>query len=249
MPGVHERVDAILSTTQNLFTLLRDVFLALLLIVLLGFPAQLNSILSKAGITQVNGGVFTWQQQAKQAAAQGTEAAQADSAATDTLDEVKSTLDDIASNSTDPNIKKLATDASNQAATTLASLDSASNSLAQSVITLQTAPPGSTSAPQVSSPTSGWVLLGNTDPTHQNWTKTTKPKIAGSPDVTVGQTITFTDNVFLRGDKAQNQSFNQAPILGAVRKGSSAVVTEVDYVPNKKGNAHVWVKVNMKSNS
>jgi hypothetical protein len=246
MPGVHERVDAVLATTQNIFTLLRDVFLALLLIVLLGFPAQLNSILSKAGITQVNGGVFTWQQ-AKQAAAQGTAAAQANSSATDTLDEVKSTLDDIASSSSDPNIKKLATDASNQAATTLASLDTANSSLAQSVITLQTAAPGAASGAKAS-PTAGWVLLGNAEPTHQQWTRTPKPKIAGSPDVTVGQAITFTDSVFLRGDKAQNQTFNQAPIVGAVRSGSSAVVTDVDYVSNKKGNAHVWVKVNMKSN-
>lgn len=247
MPDVHARIDAILSTTQNLFTLLRDVFLALLLIVLLGFPAQLNSILSKAGITQVNGGVFTWQQ-AKQAADQGTAAAQADSSATDTLDEVKSALDDIANSSTDPNIKKMATDAATQAATTLASLDTANSSLAQSVVTLQAAAPSATSAAKAS-PTSGWVLLGNADPTHQQWTKSTKPKIAGSPAVTVGQTITFTDSVFLRGDKAQNQSFNQAPIVGAVRSGSSGVITDVDYVANKKGSAHVWVKVNMKSNS
>lgn len=246
MPDVHARVDAVLSTTQNLFTVLRDLFLAVLLIVLLGFPAELNSILSKAGITQVNGGVFTWQE-AKQAADQGTAAAEADSSATDTLDEVKSTLDDIASNSTDPNIKKLATDASNQAATTLASLETANSSLAQSVVTLQTATPGSASA-ATASPTSGWVLLGHADSTHQQWTKSTKPKISGSPDVKVGQTITFIDSVFLRGDKAQNQSFNQAPILGAARSGSSGVVTDVEYVTNKRGNAHVWVKVNLKSN-
>ncbi len=246
MPDVHARVDAVLSTTQNLFTLLRDVFLALLLIVLLGFPAQLNSILSKAGITQVNGGVFTWQQ-ANQAAAQGTAAAQADSSASDTLEDVESTLNDIASNSSDPNIKKMATDAATQAATTRSSLETANSSLAQSVVTLQTAAPGTASAAKAS-PTTGWVLLGNSDPTHQQWTKSTKPKIAGSPDVKVGQAITFTDSVFLRGDKAQNQTFNQAPILGAARSGSSGVVTDVDYVANKKGNAHVWVKVNLKSN-
>ncbi len=245
MPGVQERVDAVLATTQNLFTVLRDMFLALLLIVLLGFPAQLNSILSKAGITQVNGGVFTWQQ-ATQAAAQGTAAAQADSSASDTLEDVESTLDDIASNSSDPNIKKMATDAANQAATTRSSLETANSSLAQSVVTLQAAP-GAASAAKAS-PTSGWVLLGNADSTHQQWTKSTKPKIAGSPGVTVGQAITFNDSVFLRGDKAPNQTFNQAPILGAVRSGSSAVVTDVEYVTNKKGNVRVWVKVNMKSN-
>ena len=120
---------------------LRDVFLALLLIVLLGFPAQLNSILSKAGITQVNGGVFTWQQ-ANQAADQGTAAAQADSSASDTLEEVESTLDDIASNSSDP-ISKNGHGCRDPGGHHPASLETANSSLAQSVVTLQTATPGS----------------------------------------------------------------------------------------------------------
>jgi hypothetical protein len=65
--------------------------------------------------------------------------------------------------------------------------------------------------------------------------------------VSVGQSVTFADNVFLRTDMAQDQSHNQAAILGAVRKGSAAVITDIDYVANKKGNAHLWVKVKMKS--
>ncbi|MGD0735543.1 MAG: hypothetical protein ABR976_10370 [Terracidiphilus sp.] len=248
MPGLNDRINAVLATTQNLFTVLRDVFIAALLVFLLGFPTQLNSTLSKAGITQLNGGVFTWQQ-AQQAAAQGTAAAQASSSASDTLDEVKSTLEDIASKSSDPNIQKEATDAANQAAGSLASLDTASNSLAQSVLTLQTTSTGAPS-PTQASPTAGWVLLGNADSTHQTWTKATIPKIASaSPDVSVGQVVKFSDNVFLRADKSQSQSYDQAPILGAVRSGSTAVVTDVAYVPNKRGNAHVWVKVNMKSNA
>jgi hypothetical protein len=248
MPGINDRINAVLGTIQNLFTVLRDVFLAVLLIVLLGFPSQLNSILSKAGITQVNGGVFTWQQ-AQQAAQQGTAAAQANSSASDTLDDVKTTLEQIASQSTDPAIQKLATDAANQAGGSITSLDTANNSLAQSVLTLQAAAPGTSSVKQTS-PTAGWVLLGNADPTHQQWTKSTTPKIAtSSPNVTAGQTITFTGNVFLRGDNAQTQTHDQAPILGAVRSGSTAQVTAVDYVANRKGNVHVWVKVTMKSNS
>jgi hypothetical protein len=57
--------------------------------------------------------------------------------------------------------------------------------------------------------------------------------------VTVGQTVTFADNVFLRADKTQDQKYNQAAILGAVRSGSAAVITDIDYVANKKGNAHL----------
>jgi len=246
MPGIHATFDAVLATIQSLFTVLRDMFLAALLIVLLAFPAQLNLMLTKAGISQVNGGVFTWQQQAQQAATQSTAAAQANSSASDSLDDVKSVLENIASQSTDPNIRKQATDASNQAASSIASLESANSSLAHSVLTLQTTAQGTQSTAQ-SSAAEGWVLLGNTDPTHQRWTHLTTPKIASaSPAVTVGQTVTFADNVFLRADKTQDQKYNQAAILGAVRSGSAAVITDIDYVANKKGNAHLWVKVKLK---
>jgi len=247
MPGIQDRINAVLATVQNLFTVLRDVFLAVLLIFLLMFPSQLNSMLSKAGITQLNGGVFTWQQ-AKQAADQGTAAAEANDSASETLDSVKSTLEDIASKTLDPAIKKLATDASTQASGSIASLDTANNSLAQSVVTLQAAP-GAPSGAQTS-PSTGWVMLGTSDPTHENWTKSTTPKAAGvSPGLTAGQVITFTDNVFLRGGYAQGQAFNLAPILGAARSGSTAVVTQVQYVPNRKGNLRVWARVNVKSGS
>ncbi len=247
MPDKQSGINAILATTQSLFTVLRDVFLVILFVFLLCFPTQLNSTLTKAGISQLNGGIFTWQQQAKQASSQSTAAAQENSSASDALDEIKSALDDIASQSTDPNIKKQATDAANQAASSIASLNNANSSLAHSVLTLQTVAQGTQSAAQAS-PAEGWVLLGNADPTHQNWTHSTTPKIAdASPAVTVGQVVTFADNVFLRADKAQNQTFNQAAILGAVRTGSTAAITDIDYVPNKKGNAHLWVKVKMKS--
>jgi hypothetical protein len=43
----------------------------------------------------------------------------------------------------------------------------------------------------------------------------------------------------LRADKTQDQKYNQAAILGAVRSGSAAVITDIDYVANKKGNAHL----------
>ncbi len=248
MPDKQSRINAILATTQSLFTVLRDVFLVILFVILLCFPTQFNSMLTKAGISQLNGGIFTWQQQAQQATTQSTNAAQSNSSASEALDDIKSALEDIASQSTDPNIQKQATDAANQAAGSIASLENANSSLAHSVLTLQTAAQATQSEAQAS-PAGGWVLLGNADPTHQQWTKSTTPKIANaSPAVIVGQVVTFADNVFLRGDAAQNQTHNQASISGAVRSGSTAVITDVDYVANKKKNAHVWVKVKMKSN-
>jgi hypothetical protein len=223
------------------------VFLVILFVFLLCFPTQLNSTLSKAGISQLNGGIFTWQKQAQQASTQSTDAAQSNSSASEALEEIKSTLDDIASQSSDPTIKKQATDAANQAAGSITSLDNANSSLAHSVLTLQSAAQGTQSGEQT--PTAGgWVLLGNADPTHQHWTHSTTPKIANaSPAVTIGQVVTFADNVFLRADVAENQKPGEATILGAARSGSTAVITAVNYLPNKKGNARVWVKVKMKS--
>lgn len=248
MPDKPSGINAILATTQSLFTVLRDVFLVILFVFLLCFPTQLNSTLSKAGISQLNGGIFTWQKQAQQASTQSTDAAQSNASASAALEEIKSALDDIASQSTDPNIKQQATDAASQAASSIASLDNANSSLAHSVLTLQATAQGTQSGEQAP-PANGWVLLGNADPTHQRWTHSTTPKIANaSPAVSVGQTVTFADNVFLRGDAAQNQKPSEAAILGAARTGSTAVITDVNYLPNKKGNAHVWVKVNVKSN-
>ena len=247
MPDQPSRINAILATTQSLFTVLRDVFLVILFIFLLGFPTQLNSTLTQSGISQLNGGVFTWQAQAQQATAQNTDAAQQNASASSALEEIKSTLDDIASQSADPKIKQQATDASSQAATSITSLESANSSLAHSFLTLQSATRGAQSA-EPAPPASGWVLLGNADLAHQQWTHSTKPKIANaSPAVTVGQTVTFADNAFLHADPAQNQKPSEASIVGAVRSGSTAEITQVNYLPNKKGNAHVWVKVNVKS--
>jgi hypothetical protein len=247
MPENQSRIDAILATTQSLFTVLRDVFLVILFVFLLCFPTQLNSMLSKAGISQLNGGIFTWQKQAQQATTQSTDAAQQNASASDALEEIKSTLDDIASQSADPEIKQQAADASNQAATSISSLDNANSSLAHSVLTLQDAAQ-STQVARPTPPAEGWVFLGNADTNHQQWTHMTTPKIVNaSPAVSVGQTVIFADNVFLRAGAAQNETPSKAPITGAARAGSTAIITAVNYLPNKKKNVHVWVKVNVKS--
>jgi hypothetical protein len=250
MPDNQRGFNAILATTQSLFTVLRDLFLVILFVVLLCFPTQLNSVLTKAGISQLNGGIFTWQQQAKQAAAQSTAAAQANSAASDSLSDVKSALEAIASQSKDPAIKKQATDAANQAAGSITSLDSANSSLARSVLTqdsmAHSSGPGTESTTSASA-TQGWVFVGKSDPTHQHWAAIPKPKIdTASPAVTVGQVVTFTDDIFLRADKAQNQTFNRAAILGAVRAGDTATIIDLQFSHALAGGDFVWVKVAVK---
>ena len=250
MPDNQSGMNAILATTQSLFTVLRDVFLVILFIFLLCFPTQLNSTLTKAGISQLNGGIFTWQQQAQQAAAQSTTAAQANAAASDSLSNVKSALDAIASQSKDPAIKKQATDAANQAAGSITSLESANSSLARSVVTQEgmahSSGPGTESTTSASA-SQGWVFVGKADPTHQHWAAIPRPKIAtASPAVTVGQVVTFSDDIFLRADKGQDQTFNQAAILGAVRAGNTATITALQFSHARAGGDFVWVKVTVK---
>jgi hypothetical protein len=250
MPDNQSGMNAILATTQSLFTVLRDVFLVILFIFLLCFPTQLNSTLTKAGISQLNGGIFTWQQQAQQAAAQSTTAAQASAAASDSLSDVKSALDAIASQSKDPAIKKQATDAATQAAGSITSLESANSSLARSVVTQEgmahSSGPGTESTTSASA-SQGWVFVGKADPTHQHWAAIPRPKIAtASPAVTVGQVVTFSDDIFLRADKGQDQTFNQAAILGAVRAGNTATITALQFSHARAGGDFVWVKVTVK---
>lgn len=245
-------INAFLATTQSLFTVLRDVFLVILFVFLLCFPTQLNSMLTKAGISTLNGGIFTWQQQAQQAATQSTTAAQANAAASDSLSDVKSVLEDIASQSKDPAIRKQATDAANLASGSISSLESANSSLARSVVTQEnmahSSGPGTETQPSASA-TEGWVYVGKADPTHQHWAGFPKPKIATeSPAVNVGQTVTFSDNVFLRAEKAGNQTYNQAAILGAVRAGSTATVAGLEYSHARAGGDFVWIKVVVKPN-
>jgi hypothetical protein len=245
-------INAILATTQSLFTVLRDVFLVILFVFLICLPKQLNSMLTQAGISTLNGGIFTWQQQAQQAATQSTNAAQANSAASDSLSDVKSALEAIASQSKDPAIRKQATDDANLASGSITSLESANSSLARSVVTqenmVHSSGPGTESATSASA-SQGWVYVGKADPTHQHWAALPKPKIATvSPAVTVGQTVTFSDNVFLHADKAENQTFNQSAILGAVRAGSTATIAGLEYSHARAGGDFVWIKVVVKAN-
>jgi hypothetical protein len=252
MPVNESGINVFLATTQSLFTVLRDVFLVILFVFLICFPKQLNSMLSQAGISQLNGGIFTWQQQAQQAATQSTNAAQANAAASDSLGNVKSALEAIASQTMDPAIRKQANDAANLAAGSITSLDSANSALARSIVTQENM--AHSSGPDTESTTSasaseGWVYVGKTDPAHQHWTALPKPKIATeSPAVTVGQSVTFSDSVFLHADKAENQTYNQATILGAVRAGSTATIAGLEYSHALAGGDFVWIKVVVKSN-
>ncbi|HEY1901298.1 MAG TPA: hypothetical protein VGG56_02630 [Terracidiphilus sp.] len=237
-------------------TILRDLFLLAFLVGLLFFPKPLNSLLTKAGIAEIHGGIFEWQQQVRQAASQNKVAAQANSNASDILGQVQTTLVNIVNTSKDPTIKKQAADAANSVEASLTSLGNVDASLTKSLVTqesiLQSAsaalPAAAAAAPIPVS--QGWIYLGKTDSQHKSWITPPQPKTsAQSPALRAGQVITLTDDLYLRADKTpQDQTFNQAAIVGAVRSGSVATISDAQYSPARGGGDFVWAKVVVKGN-
>ena len=63
MPDLKDQTE----TARNIFTLVRDAFLALILLMLVGCPAQINQRLKDAGLDYVKGPGFEWQRQVEEA--------------------------------------------------------------------------------------------------------------------------------------------------------------------------------------
>lgn len=249
--SIGDKAKSWLDLFKEALTIIRDLFLAILFIGFLFFPKLLNKALTNAGITSINGGVFQWQPKVQQAASQNASAAQDASEAASTLQDVKADLQTIAGTSSSSAATRQAiADASSKIDGTLSSLDKANTTLASSYLTqqslLQSAGAGTTSSsePAAGAPLEGWVNVGKSDAAGQAWATPPQPKIdAASPYLKSGQTITFTDDLFVRGDKPAGGRFNQGTVLGAVRAGTTAQVLEVEGSHAKKGGEFVWVKV------
>ena len=246
---IGDKAKSWLDLFKEALTIIRDLFLAVLFIGFLFFPKHLNKALSNAGITSINGGVFQWQPKVKQAASQNASAAQDTSDAVSTLQDVKADLQTIAGTSPSAATKQAITEATSKIDGTLNSLDKANTTLASSYLTqqslLQSAGTGTTSSSEPAAPAlEGWVNVGRSDAKGQFWATPPQPKIdAGSPYLKAGQTITFTSDLFVRGDKPAGGHFNQGTMLGAVRAGTTAQVLEVEGSHARKGGEFVWVKI------
>jgi hypothetical protein len=251
--AITDWAKSVMDVMKDALTILRDLFLLAFLVGLLFFPKPLNLLLTKAGIAEIHGGIFEWQQQVQQAASQNKVAAQANSTASDILGQVETTLVTIANTSKDPTIKKQAADAANSVEASLTSLGNVDTSLTKSLVTqesiLQNASLNSPAAAPASV-SQGWIYLGKTDSQHKSWIAPPQPKTsAQSPALRAGQVITLTDDLYLRADKTpQDQTFNQAAILGAVRSGSVATVSDAQYSPARGGGDFVWAKVVVSGN-
>jgi hypothetical protein len=249
--GSDRNFDEVISTAKDGLSFIRDLILLVLLIGLIAYAWKpLKAFLDNGFVvSKVDVGPIELQQ-VQQAATQSKTAAQANSSAAYTLGNVNETLTSIVATSTDPAIRKKAGDAVSQVSASLASLQTVDSSLTKSLVAqegiLNHTTPGAPTA-QSAAATEGWLYLGKANPAHTAWTSPPQPKTsATSPKFTVGQVITLTDDLYLRGDKNPGQIFNQAPILGAVRSGSSATIQDSQYSPARGGGDFVWVKATVK---
>jgi hypothetical protein len=243
---------AVLAGLKDAFAALREILLLILFVILLFFPKSLNSRLADAGLTKIDGGVFTWQQkEVNKSVDQSKAAAQANSAATDSLTDVKAALVAIASESTDKKIKDQANATLQKLDGSLVSLQAADQSITKSLLTQQAIlqPPASASPSAPAAVNHGWTYLGEIDSAKQHWMIPPQPKIAASsPMPAVGQTVTLTDDLYLRADKGPGQTFNQAPIIGALRAGTAVAINDVQTSHALNGGQFVWAKVKANGN-
>lgn len=241
-----KRTKDVFAFVKDASTVSRDLLLLLLFLFLLFWPQRLNNILSRAGVTTINGGLFTWKQQVESSANQSKAAAQASSAAADSLADVKTALTAISSQSNDPKVKAQADAALHKVDGSLSSLQSADQSLTKALVAqeniLQTTRPQQQSTVIVNP--QGWVYLGEADANQQHWIVPPQPKVSASLPVPVnGQTITLTDDLYLRADKQPGQTFNQATISGAVRAGSTARIIDIQPSHALNGGVFLWAKI------
>ena len=88
----------------------------------------------------------------------------------------------------------------------------------------------------------GWVYLGHVTEAKTEWDPQPRSVRAPSPAFKPGETLTVSDDLYVRGDSQSGQR-NQAPVLGVVRAGQTVQVLDLQHVHSVRGGWFVWVKV------
>lgn len=246
-----DRAKSLLDVAKDGFTILRDFALLVVFIALLFFPTQLNGVLTRAGITKVNGGVFEWQRQVQESADKSAMAGQETGASIQSLQQTKAQIQQMAAETGNPAMKRALLQVAEQMDAQLNSLSSADSTLADAyhgqkqVLASAAAAAGTpVAAGATEAGLEGWFYTGEASHDHKQWITPPPPKIdAATPQLQPGQEVTLTDSVFLRADKQPGQTFNQANIVGTIEKGSRAQVLAVAPSHALNGGDFLWMKV------
>jgi hypothetical protein len=229
-----------ISATQDIFTLIKDVFIGTLVGALLLSPATLSDKFKKAGIQSANLGVFTWQ--AAPAAAQNISQAKQD------VQDVTGALQTLAAQ------PKFANDQLLQQV--LAKL----NSSEQNITTVDTVLKNSLQQGTAEQPTStaakqGWIMLGrvqgstsNKDAQPWHWATTNINVAVGSPyALEVGQEVQAAEALYLHADTGPTQHASGA-VQGVVPQGSKVKLLHLDTQSHAlAGGYFVWAQVAVES--
>lgn len=220
---------------KNLFALLRDLLLFLILLLLVGCPSTINKRLVDAGLTKIDGPGFGWQAKVREskkevlAAGAAVEQSKAQTEATlKKIDEILAAKPDLAS-VVDP----LRSQVSNSTAT----LRSASANLVSSIANQQEL----LATADISAPAlTGWMYLGYVDERKTAWVKQT---VDGRWPLDVGTIVKVTDSTYLRATGATNARAAAKP-LGVASAGQSITIDEIDTTGHlRAGGWTVWARV------
>jgi hypothetical protein len=221
-----------ISIFKDFFTLVKDVFVGVLVGALLLWPARLNDKLKAAGFTTGNFGVFSWSAQTAQNVSQAKQDVQ----------DGTTGLEAVANDpkyAKDPRLKEIL----EKLKTSEANITSADATLKNTVAQQQNAAqqPSAAKASEVE----GWILLGRVDQDRREWV-TANINLAGGKTYSpaVGQELELSESVYLRTPSAPGKRATGA-ILGVLPEGSKVKVLELDDQSSHAlgGGWFVWARV------
>lgn len=222
-----------ISATKDIFTLIKDVFVGILVGALLLSPTALNNKFKQAGIQSANLGVFTWQAPASQI-----------SQAKQDVQDVTGALQTLAAQ------PKFANDDLLQKA--LQKLQSSEQNITNADTALKSSlQQGAAGQPASAAAKQGWIMLGRVaggdkdkDAQPWHWVTTNLDVAVGSPyDVQQGQEVQVAEALYLHADTGPGQHASGA-IQGVVQQGSKVKLLHLDTQSHAlAGGYFVWAQV------
>lgn len=222
------------DTGKNLFALMRDCALFVLLALLAGCPQEIGSRLKLAGFRQFDafGVKVTLEESQKRTLAAGGAVDQTQAK----IDQILTKIDQTIAQR--PDLQATLAPLKQEAQQSSLDLSKARTQLLNAATTQQTALALNTVQPAVT----GWLYLGSLNRNKTGWqTRTTD---APWP-ITTPYTATITDGTYVRREGAPLQRRLAAP-LGVASVGAQVTIETVDAsVPLKAGGWTVWARVTL----
>lgn len=218
---------------KNLFALLRDLLLFLVLLALVGCPQGIGDRLRKAGVSSLEGPGFKWQAEVKQAQKDALAAGAAVEQSKAQTEATIKKIDEIVAQK--PELAPVVDSLRQQVVQSNRSLDAAGTKLVDSVANQQDL---LARAGVVATTLRGWMYLGRVDEAKARWQAQTVGE--GWP-LRPPVTVAVTDSTYIRGDSTSGAHAAAAP-LGVADVGKSVSIESIDYVHLRGGGWAVWGK-------